>query len=215
MSSYFPRVATGMLSAIFLAIPSFWVSAGSAETQVAKAPKKLAIFSQTLNFNLPLDWKLAYTQQQGTMYSAEFVPASEALHTWSSMLCVQGFKDVAQDVSPQAFLETMAAVYFERCQGETVLESLPSEPLNNHETASAIIGCTVIPNSHLKSAAAIGTNKVVTQGEIGHYIVVRGKQDLYLIHKSIRGEAFTKQNPPIQAHNHQEFLSSITPLSLY
>ncbi|GIU04895.1 MULTISPECIES: hypothetical protein [unclassified Shewanella] len=215
MNSYFTRVAMGMLSAIFFAIPSYGVSAEAAEKQVAKAPQQLAIFSQTLNFNLPLDWKLAYSHQQGTMYSAEFVPASQALHTWSSMLCVQGFKDVAEDVSPQAFLETMAAVYFESCQGDTVLEDLPSEPLNDHETASAIIGCTKMPNSHLKSTKAISANEVATQGEIGHYIVVRGKQDLYLIHKSIRGEAFTKQNPPIQADNHQEFLSTITPLSLY
>ncbi|MGS0674880.1 hypothetical protein [Shewanella sp. 125m-1] len=215
MTSLSPRMAAGLLCVIFLAFPSYGLSDEAVTAHVDKTPKQLAIFSQTFNFSLPLDWKLAYSNQQETMFSAEFVPASQALQTWSSMLCVQGFKGIAEDVSPQKFLETMAEVYFDSCQGETVFETLQSEPLNGHEAASAIIGCTKMPNSHIKSVAGIAYDEVQTLGEIGHYTAIRGKLDLYLIHKSIRGDAFSKENPPIKAQNQQEFLSSITPLSLY
>ncbi|GIU41376.1 hypothetical protein TUM4438_05380 [Shewanella sairae] len=181
-----------------------------------KMPQQLAIFEQTFNFSLPTDWKLAYSAQQETMYSAEFLPADQELQNWSTMVCVQGFKGVAEDIEPELFLETMANVYLESCQGEMVFESLPSEPLNGHETASAIIGCTKMPNSHIKaidSTTAYEANHGL--GEIGHYTAVKGKSDLYLIHKSMRGDSFSQTNPPLKAQNYQEFLSSITPLSLH
>ncbi|MCK8044655.1 hypothetical protein MSG37_07140 [Shewanella sp. 1CM18E] len=183
---------------------------------VNQSSQQLVIFEQTINFNLPSDWKLAHSEQQDTMFSAEFVPANQELQTWSSMVCVQGFKGVAEDIEPELFLETMANVYLENCQGEMVFETLPSEPLNGHETASAIIGCTKMPNSHIKSidkTTAYEANHGL--GEIGHYTAVKGKADLYLIHKSIRGDSFSKANPPVKSQNYQEFLSSITPLSLH
>ncbi|MCL1137931.1 hypothetical protein [Shewanella pneumatophori] len=183
---------------------------------IHQSSQQLVIFEQTINFNLPSDWKLAHSEQQETMFSAEFVPANQELQTWSSMVCVQGFKGVAADIEPELFLETMANVYLENCQGEMVFETLPSEPLNGHETASAIIGCTKMPNSHIKSidkTTAYEANHGL--GEIGHYTAVKGKADLYLIHKSIRGDSFSKANPPVKSQNYQEFLSSITPLSLH
>ncbi|MGS0682099.1 hypothetical protein ACVBIL_13135 [Shewanella sp. 125m-7] len=203
------------MSTVLFTFPVYSLSNEAIKVEVDKTPQQLAIFSQTFNFSLPLDWKLAFTNQQDDMFSAEFVPASQTLQTWSSMLCVQGFKGLTEDISPQAFLQTMAEVYFESCQGESVFEALASEPLNDHQTASAIIGCTNMPNSHINSVQGIAYGKVLTQGEIGHYTAVRGEQDLYLIHKSIRGEVFTKENPPIKAQNYQEFLSTIMPLSLY
>ena len=185
------------------------------EPPLQQSAQQLVIFDQTINFNLPANWKLAHSEQQATMFSAEFVPANQELQTWSSMVCVQGFKGVAEDIEPEVFLQTMANVYLESCQGDMVFESLPSEPLNGHETATAIIGCTKMPNSHLKSID--NTNAYEANhglGEIGHYTAVKGKSDLYLIHKSMRGDNFTQANPPLKSQNYREFLSSITPLSV-
>ena len=180
-----------------------------------KIPQQLAIFEQTLNFNLPSDWKLAHSAQLETMFSAEFVPAGQTLQTWSTMVCVQGFKGVAAGIEPQTFLTAMAEVYLETCQGEMIVEHLTSEPLNGHETASAIIGCTLMPNSHLRVAQAQAQTGTSRLGEVGHYTAVKGKSDLYLIHKSMRGDSFSQANPPLKAQNSQEFLSSIRPLSLH
>ncbi|MCL1146784.1 hypothetical protein L2747_12320 [Shewanella marinintestina] len=216
-------VFTFISSLLFAVSPLSFADDSSKDSAKNSLPKssankqlqQLVIFGQTFNFNLPVDWKLAYSEQQETMYSAEFVPMGQELQTWSSMVCVQGFKGVAEDIEPQEFLETMANVYLESCQGEMVFEDLPSEPLGGHETASAIIGCTQMPNTHIKSIKGVAYSSATSLGEIGHYTVVKGKADLYLIHKSIRGNTFNKANPPVKAHNYQEFLSSIMPLSLH
>lgn len=210
MNFSFCPAAVAVLTTLSLTFPV----KSAAEDAIDSASNQLAIFSQTIHFSLPLDWKLAFSQQQGAMYSAEFVPNTQSLHSWSSMLCVQGFKGMAENIEPQTFIETMAEVYLESCQGEMVFEPLVSSALNGHETARAIIGCTNMPNTHIKSVDGIAFKENSTLGEIGYYMAVRGKHDLFLIHKSVRGDAFNKDNPPFQAENYQEFLSTNLPISL-
>lgn len=75
----------------------------------------LPVFSQQLGFNLPEGWRKAYHEERAGMFMAEFVPEQEALNQWSALFCVQGFKDMAESVSPEQFLDAMAETYQASC----------------------------------------------------------------------------------------------------
>ena len=217
MALPYSRVACVGVSALVSLLPQLVMAnqGASSTAPVTMTQQQLAIFSQSLSFNLPANWKLAHSEQQQAMFSAEYLPQSQELQTWSSMLCIQGFKDLSEDISPQEFLNSMAGVYLESCQGDMVFEEVASDSINGHDTASAIIGCTKMPNSHVRDSNQSVFDAPVMLGEIGYYTAIRGKQDLYLLHKSLRGETFTKSTPPINNSNSSEFLSDITPLNVY
>ncbi|PKG56219.1 hypothetical protein CXF83_06735 [Shewanella sp. Choline-02u-19] len=184
------------------------------DVAIDKIAKRLPIFSQKLSFYLPHDWKLAFSQSEDGMFTAEFLPKNEQLRNWSSMVCIQGFKDLSANIEPSDFLDTMAEAYRDNCYGDVLYERVDDEFIDGHQTASAIMGCTRMPNTHLNGLQANVYKALEHLGEIGHYTAVKGENDLYLIHKSMRGEEFTSTSAPVERANYREFMSAITPFKL-
>ncbi len=184
------------------------------ETSIDRLPKQLPIFSQKLSFFLPNDWKLAYTQLEDGMFSAEFLPQTEGLHNWSSMVCIQGFEGMSANIKPEDFLDTMVDTYRDSCNGEVIYERVDDEFINDYQTASAIIGCTRMPNSHLNEFEIDFYEEPQRLSEIGYYTAVSGDKDLYLIHKSLRGTEFNTITAPIEKANYREFMSAVSPFNL-
>lgn len=174
----------------------------------------LPVFGQQLGFTLPPGWKQAHHEERAGMFTAEFVPEQEALTQWSALFCVQGFKDMAQSVSPERFLDAMAETYKSSCEGEVVYQKLGETQIDGHGGFHAILGCTTMPNVHGVTQFNPKAYASNPQGEIGYYTAVSGDNDLYLLHKSIRGAVFTLDKPPLQADNSGEFMSALVPFSL-
>lgn len=174
----------------------------------------LPVFSQQLGFNLPEGWRKAYHEERAGMFMAEFVPEQEALNQWSALFCVQGFKDMAESVSPEQFLDAMAETYQASCDGEVVYQKLGDTQVDGHDGFQAILGCTIMPNVHGATQFNPTAFTSHPQGEIGYYTVVSGDKDLYLLHKSMRGEVFSADKPPLQAANSADFISALAPFSL-
>ncbi|MCL1051579.1 hypothetical protein L2755_18365 [Shewanella abyssi] len=181
---------------------------------IDKISKRLPIFSQKLSFYLPNGWKLAFSHLEDGMFTAEFLPKNEELRNWASMVCIQGFKGLSDNIEPVDFLDTMAETYRDSCHGEVLYQRVEDEFINGHQTASAIMGCTRMPNTHLTELPANVYKELAHLGEIGHYTAVKGEKDLYLIHKSIRGREFTSTSAPLEKTNYREFMSAITPFKL-
>ena len=184
------------------------------ESSIDKSPMQLSIFSQKLSFFLPNDWKLAYTQREDGMFSAEFLPQVEGLNNWSSMVCIQGFEGMAVNIKPDDFLDTMVATYRDNCSGEVIYERVDNEFINGHQTASAIIGCTRMPNTHLNGLEIDFYKEPQRLSEIGFYTAISGEKDLYLIHKSLRGNEFNTISTLVEKKNYREFMSAVSPFNL-
>lgn len=184
------------------------VESGASHTHV------LPIFSQKLGFSLPTGWRQAYHEERAGMFIAEFVPEQEALNQWSALFCVQGFKDMAESVSPEQFLDAMAETYQASCDGEVIYQKLGDTQVDGHKGFQAILGCTTMPNVHGATQFNSSAFTSPPQGEIGYYTVVSGSKDLYLLHKSMRGEVFLADKPPLQAANSADFISALAPFSL-
>ncbi|WP_065204426.1 hypothetical protein [Shewanella woodyi] len=175
---------------------------------------KLSIFDQKLSFTLPEDWKLAFSEKQNTMFSAEFTPVSDELRDWSSLFCVQGFKGLADSFSPETFLDSIAATYEESCTGEITYQKLGESDIDGYSGFTAIIGCSHMPNTHKATQFNAKSYSSDPKGEIGHYTAISGEQDMYLLHQSMRGEVFNAETPPLEPANYREFMATIAPYGL-
>ena len=160
---------------------------------------QLTIFKQQLGLHFPSSWRLAYSEEQGDMFSAEFVPAEELLAHWSSLYCVQGFKGMAGRIGPEDFLDTFAEQYRHVCEGEMQYQKLGASDISGKASYSAMLTCDKMPLTH---RGKDGVSKPI--GEIGHYTVIASEEDLFLLHQSARGEALLSLStlptitPPIE-----------------
>lgn len=169
--------------------------------------KRLTTVSQTFGFLPPLSWKLAFNERRGDMTMAEFIPANETLNDWSSMVCMQGFKGLAEDVDPEDFLDSMANTYREHCQGEVIYQQLGSLKIEGYGAVHGLLGCTSMPNIH-NASAVVSTSYITSpQGEMGYFTVISDDDDIYLVHKSIRTAVFTATSAPINQNNYRDFMA--------
>lgn len=178
------------------------------KVEMPKDVQQLTDFASKFGFLPPLNWKLAFSEMQGEMFMAEFIPANESLNDWSGLVCMQGFKGLANDIEPQKFLDGMADTYKEHCEGKVVYNVLGTSEVEGLDAVHGILGCTVMPNIHHASMFVEKGFATIPKGEIGYFTVVSGSQDLYLIHKSIRVAVFRENEPPLDANNYREFMAN-------
>jgi hypothetical protein len=174
--------------------------------------QSLNIFGRTLTFSLPLGWKLAHDEEFGGTYSAEFVPETEALARWSTLFCVQGFKDMGKNIAPEAFLDGYAKTYGQSCQGEVIYQKLGPVSIDGQAGFHALLGCT--QTSRLHRADAANPLLAVPQGEMGYFTSVASGMDLYLMHKSIRSKVFSVPDAPLKAEHYKTFTAELAPVNL-
>lgn len=199
---------------VFLVI--FWASYVTASElkSIDSIPENISsikavipIYSQKLAFQLPTTWKPAYQDNKPTFYLIEFTPQNESIQSWNNLLSIQGFKDLSQRTSAENFLDNLASRFKSTCGENLVYEKLGSSQVDGYKSYTAILGCSEVPMSD-RTGIKNG------QSEIGYYLSIQGKKDIYLIHKSIRGDAFKTSEPPLNKDNVSTFIEAITPIEL-
>lgn len=167
----------------------------------------IPIYSQRVAFRLPTDWKPAFQDQNANMFMIEFTPKNENIKSWSNIVSVQGFKNLASKVSSEQFLDNLASRFKSTCGEYLVYEKIDSPVIDGYQSTTAILGCSKLPNTH-QSGVKKG------QSEVGYYYSIKGKTDIYIIHKSIRGDSFENSNPPLARDNVASFFKLFMPIEL-
>ncbi|MGL1922708.1 MAG: hypothetical protein OCD03_16960 [Hyphomicrobiales bacterium] len=150
---------------------------------------EVPIYSQKLRFKLPTDWKHANTSQNEKTYLIEFVPKGEGLSDWKNLFSLQGVKDFDPAIKPEDVANSVASSFAEICPKTVVFTKIGARFLNDQEAFLAIIGCADMPEDN-----PTGLKKGMA--EISYYVFIKGKRDLYIAHKSIRGAGFTPDKFP-------------------
>ena len=167
----------------------------------------IPIYSQKVSFNLPTNWKAVFEDQQSGSYMIEFIPQGEVIDNWKNLFTVQGFENLADKTTPEGFLNAMAVRFQETCGEYSVFEKLGSMNITDHQAFAAIIGCSNIPDAE-------GNINKEGQSELGYYISIKGQYDYFLIHKSIKGDAFDTDELPINRSNAAAFISEFMPIDI-
>ena len=167
----------------------------------------IPVYSQKISFNLPTDWKAAFQDQRSGAFLVEFIPQGEVLENWQNLFTIQGFEKLADKTKPIDFLDGLALRLKESCGQYSVYEQLGHLTVSKHKAFSAIMGCSNSPDAKNSSAKK-------GKSELGYYIAIQGQHDYFLIHKSIRGDSFDKDNAPINPDNADEFIAEFMPIEL-
>ncbi len=174
-------------------------------------PVTLDIFSVPLEINVPAHWKQIRQEQISDMYSAEFLPEHETLNQWNQLICVQGFNNVSDSVSPDDFMKSLSLAYNENCRGDIIYRPLGDTEVNGYQGVHALLGCTKMPNTHTVQVGEVQSFISDPQGEMGYYTVLVTSNKLILFHKSLRGKVFSPNHPPLSVSNYQAFIGDLFP----
>ena len=172
---------------------------------VKSATAVIPVYSQKISFNLPTDWKVAFQDQRSGAFLIELIPRDEVLENWENLFTIQGFEKLADKTKPIDFLDGLAVRLKESCGQYSVYEQLGHLTISKHKAFAAIMGCS---NSLDNNSAKKG------KSELGYYIAIQGQHDYYLVHKSVRGASFDKDNTPINPDNADDFIAEFMPIEL-
>ena len=177
----------------------------SADASVTNA---VPIFSQIVVFRLPAGWKPGHENASPSSYILEFIPQDQTVQVWKEMITVQGFRNLAQNpkATPSAFLSVIAAGLRKICGEELIAHSLGDRKVDSFDAHAAIIGCPRMPVDAFGARAG--------QSEIAYYVAIKGTNDLYIVQRAVRGDAFSKNDAPISAGNAEEFLRPLQPIKI-
>ncbi|MDX9743434.1 MAG: hypothetical protein RBT59_06410 [Arcobacteraceae bacterium] len=173
------------------------------------------VYSQVVSIKLPnISWKAVYEKNIQKSYRIEFIPKDEDNGDWENLISIQGFKNMVSDARKynlsnsqilKGYTARILLGYSSICPKEKFISEVIQETDNR---VDMIMGCSVPPK--------ISTNsKYVKEakGELGYYIFMNGKQDLYLIHKAVRGSEEEIKNK-LNKNTAKDFIAPIEPIQL-
>lgn len=177
----------------------------SAEASITNV---VPIFSQIVVFKLPTGWKPGNENASQNSYILELIPQGQTVQAWKEMVAVQGFRNLAQNpkATPSAFLSVIAAGLRKVCGEDLIAQSLGDKRIDSHDAHAAIIGCPRLPIDAFGAKAG--------QSEIAYYLAIKGSNDLYVVQRAIRGDAFEKESPPIIPSNADDFMLPLLPIKI-
>ncbi|MCJ8324060.1 MAG: hypothetical protein HRU29_15045 [Rhizobiales bacterium] len=144
---------------------------------------EVPIFSQKIRFNLPVNWMHSHTSQNQAAYLIEFIPKNETPDQWSELFSIQGIKDFNPESSPEQVSDFIANNLIENCPDAAIYTKLGKRELSGHLAFASLIGCSSLPADGIKGLKA-------GMSEMAYYAIIKGKNDLYIVHKSIRSAGF-------------------------
>lgn len=165
------------------------------------------IFDQKIEHNVPHGWKPVFENAGPAHYILEFTPENQTKENWTEMFTVQGFKGLAERAEPEVLLGLTGKMHKDFCNNNVVFIILENEKIRGFPAKSAIIGCTGVSKNN-----PVGLKEGMS--EVAHYTAVKGKQDMYLFHKAVRGGNLVRKALPINRTNAKTFIEDFKPFKL-
>jgi hypothetical protein len=155
----------------------------------------LPIFSQRISFHTPKEWRLLGETAGQSTYSASFLPVSESLSNWKSMITVHGFRKPEKERRIGTIFGEVVEQYQARCRTALVTDKWSSYKVGTQDVLVFAIEC----NEDLRGAQ-----------ERGYFLVIQGKPSLYVLAYAEHGAQ--------RGGNHElkprQFLELIAPVRL-
>ncbi len=174
----------------------------------------IPVYSQKVSLKFPtLGWKPIFESHKNNVYRIEFGPKEENSRDWENLISVQGFKGFVKNKSEQEkarilmqFSSLLHKNFQKICSKDKFIFELLDNKDEKYIYMDALIGCTEPRNVNQEMVDS-------TKGELGYYRFIAGKEDIYLIHKAVRGKE-KEISHKLNKLNAKEFFSSIEPVKI-
>ena len=169
----------------------------------------MKVYSQTIVWQHP-KWKGVHRQQSKDAFIMEFIPNNQELKTWSDMLTIQGFKGLAEkkDITPQDIELLLANNIKNISSSELIFQELSNISINGYEGVLFLLGLKKLPYEIIVELPE-GVS------EVSLYLVVKGKSDFYVMHRSWKREAIVNNKLPFADLELQEWVNVFKNVKIY
>ncbi|XPV83524.1 MAG: hypothetical protein ACNI22_06650 [Halarcobacter sp.] len=160
----------------------------------------MKVYSQTLSWKQPT-WRNVFKNQSSNAFIMEFIPKDQELKTYRDMFTIQGLQGLAQDkeLGPKHIEFSLTNKINKISPSNVLFKELGNINISGHEGVIFLLGLKKIPKD-----ITYGLPKGVS--EIGLYLVIKGKKDFYILHRSWKREAITKDKLPFAKEEIQEWI---------
>lgn len=146
----------------------------------------IRVYSQTISYSFPKEWGVnpAYKNQKDNHFIIEFLPKGQALADWKDMFTIQGFQNLARnkDLTPERMILALRQQFNSIAPGMTYYKEIYKGEVNGNSGIIVLMGIKETPRD-------INWTLSKGVGEIGLYLALKGKNDMYDIHRSWKSAA--------------------------
>lgn len=152
------------------------------------------IFHQDIVFRYPKEWGVnpVYRDQKGHHFISEFIPKEQTLSHWKDMLTIQGFNGLSKnkDASPERMSLMLSQSFNAISSDKSYYKEIYKGDVNGYPGIIVLMGIKEMPKS-------INPTLSKGDGEIGLYLFLKGKDDMYIIHRSWKSLPYTDEKLPM------------------
>ncbi len=168
------------------------------------------IYSQTLVYSHPKSWPLnpIYRKQTKNHFIVEYIPKNQTLKNWKDMFTIQGFENlVSQGITSIKMLDFIKQKLYSIAPDKFYYDEIFRGDINGVSGVIVLMGIKELPKTLIPELP-----KGV--GEIGLYLVLQGKKDIYIIHRAWKGEAYSDKELPMSENELNKWIKLLKKISL-
>jgi hypothetical protein len=195
------------LALLLLELPTLSLAQGG-----TRAPNMFfsRVWSQAVVHAIPDGWKLVQqgASADGARYTLNYAPEGASPSSWTELITVTGFKDMAKDpkASPAGMVEYLARQKRAVCPDRAVAISAGDVMLGQRRGNIAIVGCGQLPSDIAGIKAG--------EGEISLHIVISGDKDMYVITRLQRVAPYEPSAEPISKEVFGRLVRELLPAGI-
>jgi hypothetical protein len=172
----------------------------------------IRVFTQTIKFPYPKEWGLnppVFKNEKDNHFIIEFIPKEQKLNNWKDMLTIQGFKHLANNnVLPEKMLRTLMQQFNTIAPTMTYSKEIYQGKVNGYSGIIMLMGIKELPKS-VNSTLPKGV------GEIGLYLALKGKNDMYIVHRSWKSDSpYSEDNLPMSQNDLNRWIDILKRIKL-
>ena len=173
----------------------------------------MRVFHQTISFRYPKEWGFhpVYRNQKDFHFIVEFIPKEQTLSSWKDMLTIQGFRDFSKrkDISPEKMVLALRSQFISIAPTMSYFKDVYIGDVNGYSGIIVLMGIKKLPKS-------VNPTFPKGAGEIGLYLVLKGKNDIYLIHRSWKSDApYTDEKLPMSESDLNRWIHLLKQIHLF
>jgi hypothetical protein len=170
------------------------------------------IFHQDIMFRYPKEWGFnpVYRNQKGNRFITEFIPKEQTLNSWKDMLTIQGFNDLSKDkdISPESMSLMLRQKFNSISPTMSYYKEIYKGDVNGYSGIIVLMGIKEMPKN-------INATLPKRNGEIGLYLFLKGKDDMYIIHRSWKSDfPYTDEKLPMSETELNRWINLLKQIKL-
>lgn len=172
----------------------------------------IRVYSQTIGYPFPKEWGVnpAYKNQKDNHFIIEFLPKGQVLADWKDMFTIQGFQDFARnkDLNPERMVQALRQRFNTIAPGMTYYKEIFKGEINGNPGIIVLLGIKETPKN-INWTLSRGV------GEIGLYLALKGKNDMYQIHRSWKSDPYSDDKLPMSQDELNKWIELLKQVKLY